>query len=82
MSVITNPVSDMDQATSMMEEARRVVESSYLQLLHEELDSDALFSMRIALQDACDTIGLATRHIERVQRTVEAAEEAAESTQD
>lgn len=78
MSVITNPLSDTDRATEMLEEARNTVERHFYALRDEVLDSDQLFEMRIALQDACDTIMLATRHIERVQRSVEATEEAAE----
>lgn len=74
MTVITNPVSDSDRATELLEEARNTVERHFLALRDEVLDSDQLFEMRIALQDACDTIRLATRHIESVQRSVEATE--------
>jgi hypothetical protein len=74
MTPVINPLSDTDRAVEMLEEARNVVERHFYELRDEELDSDALFVMRIALQDACDTIMLATRHIERVQRSQEAAE--------
>ena len=74
MSVITNPVSDEDRALEMLEEVRNIVESKFYMLRDDVLDSDALFSMRIALRDACDTLMIATRHIERVQREVEATE--------
>ena len=78
MTPVINPLSDTDRAVEMLEEARNVVERHFYNLRDEVLDSDQLFEMRIALQDACDTIMLATRHIERVQRSVEATEEAAE----
>ena len=69
-----NVLSDQDKATELLEEGRNVVEKYFYLLRDEELNSDQLFEMRIALQDACDTIRLATRHIERVQRSVEATE--------
>ena len=78
MTPVINPLSDTDRAVEMLEEARNTVERHFYNLRDEVLDSDQLFEMRIALQDACDTIRLATRHIERVQRSVEATEEAAE----
>ena len=78
MTPVINPLSDTDRATELLAEALSVVQRNYRLIADEELDSTQLFEMRIALQDACDTILLATRHIERVQRTVEAAEEAAE----
>jgi hypothetical protein len=65
---------DEAQALEMLEEVRNIVESKFYLLRDEVLDSDALFSMRIALRDACDTLMIATRHIERVQRAVEATE--------
>jgi hypothetical protein len=74
MTPVINPVSDQDRATELLAEALAVVQSGYRQIADEVLDSDQLFEMRIALQDACDTIMLATRHIERVQRAVEATE--------
>jgi hypothetical protein len=78
MTPVINPMTDTDRATELLEQARNVVERHFYELRDEELDSTQLFEMRIALQDACDTIALATRHIERVQRSVEATEEAAE----
>jgi len=74
MSDIINPVSDEDRALEMLEEVRNIVESKFYLLRDEELNSDQLFNMRIALRDACDTLMIATRHIERVQRAVEATE--------
>jgi hypothetical protein len=65
---------DEARALEMLEEVRNIVESKFYLLRDEVLDSDALFSMRIALRDACDTLMIATRHIERVQRAVEATE--------
>jgi hypothetical protein len=65
---------DESTAIDMLEQARNVVERHFYELRDEELNSDQLFEMRIALQDACDTIMLATRHIERMQRAVEATE--------
>jgi hypothetical protein len=65
---------DEAQALAMLEEVRNIVESKFYLLRDEVLDSDALFSMRITLRDACDTLMIATRHIERVQRAVEATE--------
>ena len=65
---------DESTAIDMLEQARNVVERHFYELRDEELNSDQLFEMRIALQDACDTIMLATRHIERLQRAVEATE--------
>lgn len=65
---------DESTAIDMLEQARNVVERHFYELRDEELDSTQLFEMRIALQDACDTIMLATRHIERMQRAVEATE--------
>jgi hypothetical protein len=73
-----NTLSNADRATEMLEEARGVVETYFYRLRDEILTSDELFEMRIALQDATDTIGLACRHIEQVQREVEATEGAAE----
>lgn len=69
-----NVLNDEDKATELLEEARDVVESAFYNMRDEVLDASKLFEMRIALQDACDTIMLATRHIERVQRRVEASE--------
>lgn len=65
---------DLDQATDLLEEARDVVESAFYRVRDEELDADQLFEIRIALQDACDTIMLSTRHIERAQRAIEPGE--------
>ncbi len=74
MSVI-NTQTTLDTATTLVEEARNVIESKFYLLRDEELNSDQLFEMRIALRDACDTIMLATRHIEKLQREAEASEE-------
>jgi hypothetical protein len=74
MSVIVNPVSDEARALEMLEEVRNIVESKFYLLRDEELNSDQLFNMRITLRDACDTLMIATRHIERVQRAVEDTE--------
>jgi hypothetical protein len=65
---------DLDQASNMLEEARNTVESAFYRVRDEVLDADQLFEIRIALQDACDTIMLSTRHIERAQRAVEPGE--------
>jgi hypothetical protein len=73
-----NIVSNEDRATEMLAEARNTVEKYFYLLRDEVLDSDQLFEMRIALQDATDTISLACRHIEQVQREVEATEGLAE----
>lgn len=73
-----NTLSNEDRATEMLEEARNVVEKYFYLLRDEVLDSDQLFEMRIALQDATDTISIACRHIEAVQREVEATEGDAE----
>lgn len=73
-----NIVSNEDRATEMLAEARNTVEKYFYMLRDEVLDSDQLFEMRIALQDATDTISLACRHIEQVQREVEATEGLAE----
>ena len=78
MTTLQNIMTDTDRATEILEQARNTVERHFLALRDEELNSDQLFEMRIALRDACDTIMLATRHIERVQRSVESREEAAE----
>ena len=69
-----NILTTADRATELLEEARGVVESYFYRLRDEELTSLELFEMRIALQDATDTIGEACRHIEQLQRTVEATE--------
>jgi predicted Zn-dependent protease len=61
-------------AIEFLEQAFNVIESNFRQLRDENLNSLQLFEMRIALQDACDTIMLATRHIECVQREVELTE--------
>lgn len=71
MTPITNPQTTEDRAVEMLEEARNTVEKYFYLLRDEELDSDQLFEMRIALQDTCDTIMLATRHIEKLQREAE-----------
>jgi hypothetical protein len=65
---------DEAQALEMLEEVRNIVESKFYLLRDEVLTAMQLFSMRIALRDACDTLMIATRHIERVQRAVEATE--------
>ena len=65
---------DEAQALAMLEEVRNIVESKFYLMRDEELTSDELFAMRISLRDACDTLMIATRHIERVQRAVEATE--------
>lgn len=69
-----NLLTNADRATEMLEEARGVVETYFYRLRDEILTSDELFEMRIALQDATDTIGAACRHIEQYQREVEATE--------
>lgn len=69
-----NLLTNADRATEMLEEARGVVETYFYRLRDEVLTSDELFKMRIALQDATDTISIACRHIEQYQREVEAAE--------
>jgi len=69
-----NLLTNADRATEMLEEARGVVETYFYRLRDEILTSDELFEMRIALQDATDTISIACRHIEAVQREVEATE--------
>jgi hypothetical protein len=74
MTPVINPQTTEEIAIEMLEEARNVVERHFYELRDEVLDSDQLFTMRIALQDACDTIMLATRHIEKLQREVEATE--------
>ena len=73
-----NTLSNEDRATEMLEEARNVVEKYFYLLRDEILTSDELFEMRIALQDATDTISIACRHIEQYQREVEATEGGAE----
>jgi hypothetical protein len=73
-----NTLTNEDRATELLEEARNTLEKYFYLLRDEALDSDQLFEMRIALQDATDTIGLACRHIEQVQREVEATEGDAE----
>jgi len=72
MTPVINPQTTHDRAVELLEEARNVVERHFFNLRDEDLSADQLFSMRIALQDACDTIMLATRHIERLQREAEA----------
>ena len=74
MTPVINPQTTEEIAIEMLEEARNVVERHFYELRDEVLDSDQLFTMRIALQDACDTILLATRHIQKLQREVEATE--------
>ena len=69
-----NLLTNADSATNLLENARGVVESYFYRLRDEVLTSDELFEMRIALQDATDTIALACRHIEQYQREVEATE--------
>lgn len=73
-----NTLSNEDRATELLEEARNTLEKYFYLLRDEALDSDQLFEMRIALQDATDTISIACRHIEAVQREVEATEGDAE----
>lgn len=75
MTPVINPQTHEDQAVAMLEEVRNIVESKFYLLRDEQLNSDELFSMRIALRDACDTLMIATRHIEALQREVEATEE-------
>jgi len=74
MIPVINPLTDEERAIEMLEQARNVIERHYYLLRDEVLTSDQLFEMRIDLQDMTDTVGLACRHIERLQRAVELTE--------
>ena len=65
------------RALEELERVRYVAEHHFYQLRDEALNSDQLWKMRIELQDTCDSIMMATRHIEGLQRSVEAIEKAA-----
>jgi hypothetical protein len=67
---------DENRAVEELEHARNVVERHFYQLRDEALSSQQLWKMRVDLQDACDTIMLATRHIERMQRFIAETEKA------
>jgi len=67
---------DENRAVEELEHARDVVERHFYQLRDEALNSDQLWKMRVDLQDACDNIMLATRHIERMQRYIASTEKA------
>lgn len=60
-----------DTATHLLEQALAVVESSFYNLRDEVLTAEQLFDMRIRLQDTADTIAVACRYIEQLQRAVE-----------
>jgi hypothetical protein len=67
---------DENRAVEELEHARSVVTGHFYQLRDEALSSQQLWKMRVDLQDACDTIMLATRHIERMQRYIAETEKA------
>jgi hypothetical protein len=67
---------DENCAVEKLWHAREVVERHWYELDNEALSSHQLFKMRIELRDACDTIMLATRHIERMQRYIAETEKA------
>ena len=71
---VANPEQTEQEAVALLDEAYGVVESSFRRLRDEVLDSDELFEMRIALRDATDTISMATRYIEILQRHAEVTE--------
>jgi hypothetical protein len=68
---VADPEQTEQQAVELLAEAHAVVESSLRRLRDEILTADQLFEMRIALRDATDTIGIATRYIEVLQRHAE-----------
>ncbi|CAB4151397.1 hypothetical protein UFOVP592_14 [uncultured Caudovirales phage] len=74
---VANPELTEEKAIELLDDAHGVVESSFRRLRDEVLNSDELFEMRIALQDATDTINIATRYIEVLQRHAEVTEGAA-----
>ena len=71
---VANPEQTKHEAVVLLVEAYGVVESNLRRLRDEVLNSDELFEMRIALQDATDTISMATRYIEVLQRHAEVTE--------
>lgn len=71
---VANPEQTEQEAVALLAEAHAVVESNLRRLQDEVLNSDQLFEMRIALQDATDTISIATRYIEILQRHAEVTE--------
>ena len=70
-----NTKQDRQEAIRLLEQALLVVQT-HLTMLRStpEPASLLLFTARIELQDAGDTIRLATRHMERCQRAVELTE--------
>ena len=74
---VANPELTEEKAVELLADAHAVVESNLRRLRDEVLNSDELFEMRIALQDATDTISQATRYIEVLQRHAEVTEGAA-----
>ena len=74
---VANPEQTEQEAVALLADAHAVVESNLRRLQDEVLNSDELFEMRIALQDATDTISMATRYIEILQRHAEVTEGAA-----
>jgi hypothetical protein len=71
---VANPEQTEQEAVALLDEAYGVVESSFRRLRDEVLNSDELFEMRIALQDATGTIRMATINIEILQRHAEVTE--------
>ena len=68
---MSNTINNETQALQLLEQVRNQIESNFYQMRDELLTSDQLFTMRIELQDACDALMLATRHIERVAQARE-----------
>jgi hypothetical protein len=75
---VANPEQTEQEAVALLADAHSVVESNFRRLQDEVLNSDELFEMRIALRDAMDTISMATRYIEILQRHAEVTEGATE----